>query len=367
MRFAESRYRDRTDNPGFEMYPDDVAGTRYVMGWCGQAAAAGYAYLALADRQGAPAMREQAVRSLDVLATSPVDADGFFVRYDAEADAWSGKDPVSQGQAMESFSLAVETARALGDVDAGKWERFLRAACTSHAARILRSDWRPLSTSEAFLVSPLLRAAQLFGETDWRRAAMKAVEHYAARHLSMDEPYWGGTLDASCEDKEGAWAAMQAFLAAYEDSGNPLHLAWAEHAMNVFLTYVVVWDIDMPPGRLRDHAFRSHGWTAVSPQNQHLDVYGVVATPDLYRLGIHLGRPDLQRLAVVMYRSCGQLIDPYGSQGEQIQHTNYAQHGDMSDVFRLRGAYSEGWTVFWITAHFLHAAARFEAMGVDLD
>jgi hypothetical protein len=39
----------------------------------------------------------------------------------------------------------------------------------------------------------------------------------------------------------------------------------------------------------------------------------------------------------------------------------------MSDVYRLRGGYSEGWTVFWITTHFLHAAARFREMGVDLD
>ncbi len=53
--------------------------------------------------------------------------------------------------------------------------------------------------------------------------------------------------------------------------------------------------------------------------------------------------------------------------GEQIQQTNFGQHGDMSDVFRLRGGYSESWTVFWITAHFLNAASEFERMGVDLD
>ena len=36
-------------------------------------------------------------------------------------------------------------------------------------------------------------------------------------------------------------------------------------------------------------------------------------------------------------------------------------------LFRMRGSYSEGWTPFWITAHFLAAAAEFERMGVDLD
>jgi hypothetical protein len=39
----------------------------------------------------------------------------------------------------------------------------------------------------------------------------------------------------------------------------------------------------------------------------------------------------------------------------------------MSDVMKLRGGYSERWTVFWICAHFLHAAAQFEQMGIYLD
>lgn len=84
-------------------------------------------------------------------------------------------------------------------------------------------------------------------------------------------------------------------------------------------------------------------------------------------MGDHLGRPDLKRLAAVMFRSCGQLIDAQGSQGEQIQQTNFGQSGELTDVFRLRGGYSEHWTVFWITAHFLNAAAEFERMGVNLD
>jgi hypothetical protein len=67
-----------------------------------------------------------------------------------------------------------------------------------------------------------------------------------------------------------------------------------------------------------------------------------------------------------MYRSCGQLLDPYGSQGEQPQQTNYAQRGDVSDLFALRGGYAETWTVFWITAHFLNAAARLQELGAPI-
>jgi hypothetical protein len=180
----------------------------------------------------------------------------------------------------------------------------------------------------------------------------------------MDEPYWGGTLDASGEDKEGAWAAFQGFLALYEHTRDAEWLRRAQHAADVCLSYTVVWDIPLPAGRLADRGLRTRGWTSVSPQNQHLDVYGVLYAPELYRLGTYTNDENLQSLARVMYRSCGQLIDPWGRQGEQIQQTNFAQRGDLSDVTQFRGGYAEGWTVFWITAHFLHAAAKFDEMGV---
>jgi hypothetical protein len=86
-------------------------------------------------------------------------------------------------------------------------------------------------------------------------------------------------------------------------------------------------------------ASTTRGWTIVSAQNQHLDVYGVVCTPEIWRMGEYLRRDDLKRLAAVMDRSCGQMTDPHGSTGEQIQQTNFAQHGDMSSVFRLRGGF----------------------------
>lgn len=366
-RFALTRFRDREKDPGFEKYPDSVAGTRYVMGWCGQAAALGGALPALAERLGDPKAKSMAVRTLDFLATAPFNDQGFLLEYTVETGKWAQQDPVSQGQAMENFARAILAARQQPGVNTKSWEAFLYKACEIHARRILREDWRPVSTAEGFLVSPLCKAHAIFDQPEFKRAAIKAAEHYAARHLDMTEPYWGGTLDASCEDKEGALAGFQAFLAVYEMTRERRYLDWASHALDVALTYTVLWDIDLPPGRLRDHGLKTRGWTIVSAQNQHLDVYGVLFTPEIWRMGQYLGRDDLKQLAAVMFRSCGQLIDPFGSQGEQIQQTNFGQHGDMSDVFRLRGGYSEQWTVFWITAHFLNAAAQFEQMGVDLD
>jgi hypothetical protein len=362
--FTVSRWHEGKESAGFRMFPHN---NDYVMGWAGQSEAPGYALLALAKQLNDPKALDMAQRALDHLASAPLNENGFMVGYRPEKNEWYAQDPVSQGQAMDVFANAIRYGRGHPPIKTGAWEAFLRKACDVHAARILDKTWKPRSTNEGFMVSPLCKGYALFGKEEYRQAAMKAVEEYGKRHLDMREPYWGGTLDASCEDKEGAWAGFQAFLAAYEMTRDPKYLAWAEHAMNVTLSYTVVWDIDMPAGRVRDHALKTRGWTMVSAQNQHLDVYGVVYAPEIYKMGAYLKRDDLKKLAVVMYRTCGQLIDPLGSQGEKINHTNFAQCGNMNDVHQMRGTYSEGWTVFWITGHFLNAAATFAEQGVNLD
>ncbi|UCC96965.1 MAG: hypothetical protein JSW66_14105 [Phycisphaerales bacterium] len=371
-RFAKTRWYEDGDIAGFKKYPDRDF---FVFGWCGQAAAPGYALLVLADMLDDPRAAEMATMSLDFLSTAEFYDQGFYTWYNYRQKKWQQNrrrpELLSQGQAMLNFANAIRVGR-IKDLDIWRWERFLREACDFHAAKILSDDWNPLSTNQAFFIAPLCEAYEMFSVEDYRRAAEKAGTVYASRHLTMDEPYWGGTLDASCEDKEGAFAAFQGFLALYELTHEPKYLKWAEHACDVVLTYMVVWDIDLPAGRLRDHGFKTRGWTAVSVQNQHIDVFAILITPDIYRLGHYLDRDELQKLAILMYRSCGQLIDPYGSQGEQPHHTNYAQHGKFArrlkagDISGIRGDYVEEWTVFWITAHFLNAAAQFQELGLPL-
>ena len=78
----------------------------------------------------------------------------------------------------------------------------------------------------------------------------------------------------------------------------------------------------------------------------------------------HLKRADLKKIALLMFRSCGQLMDAEGSQGEQLNQMNYVQRGDHDNIETMRGSYVEDWTVFWMTAHFLNAAAQFEELGM---
>jgi hypothetical protein len=350
---------------GYNMY--DMRSRKAVtMGWCGQADSPGYYLQMLGKRLADDSIPDKIQRSLDFLSTSKVSPEnGLFPVIYADGKWQGGGDPVSCGQAMYNFAKAIECARKGRKYETRKWEDFLQAACRGVSHRILSDSWNPVSTNEGFYIAPLAIASRLFKERTFRQAAEKAAALYADRHLQMDGCYWGGTLDATCEDKEGAWAAFQGFLELYERLGEKKYLQWAKHAMDVCLSYVVVWDIPLPAGRMADHNFKSTGWTVVSAQNQHIDVYGVLFAPEVYKMGRYLKDDRLCRLAKVMYRTCYQLTDAYGSQGEQLQHTNFAQRGHMDNVYKLRGGYSENWTVFWITAHFLNAAARFTEMGVE--
>ena len=362
--FAKNRWIDLGNGAvGFNMY-DNSLRKELVMGWCGQADSPGYSLQVLSKRLNDNQIDDMVQKSLDFLTTYEINpATGLFpVRYDGKG--YSQGDPVSCGQAMYNFAKAIETARKSSVYDTSKWEVFLRKACDAASARILSEGWNPKSTAEGFYIAPLAISSKLFKNKTYRQAAEKAAQLYADRHLTMNGCYWGGTLDATCEDKEGSWAAFQGFLEMYERFKDAKYLQWAKHAMDVCLSYVVVWDIPLPAGRMADYNFKTTGWTVVSAQNQHIDVYGVLFAPEVYKMGKYLQDDRLCSLAKVMYRSCYQLTDAYGSQGEQLQQTNFAQRGDMSDVYRLRGGYAERWTVFWITAHFLNAAARFEEMGI---
>jgi len=361
-RYARTRWFEKDDVAGFRMFPDR---NTITMGWCGQAASPAYALLVLGPDLAPDDWRDRTQRSLDTLTRAEFHPKGFHVRFEPDTGKWDRGEPLSEGQGLFNFTRAIRLGREQ-KLDTAKWEEFVRKACTVHAERILADDWRPKSTNEGFLVAPLADAGKMFDERLFRRAAIKAADHYLERHRSMKEPYWGGTLDARCEDKEGAFAGLQAFLAAHRLVGEEKYLDAARHAADVCLTYLVTWNIDLPPGRLRDHGFKTRGWTAVSVQNMHIDAYGVLIAPDIYRLGKLTDDPLLQRTALLMFRSCGQLIDPLGSHGEQPQHTNYAQHGKVDKVEGLRGGYVETWTVFWLTAHFLNAAADLAEQGVEL-
>ena len=75
-------------------------------------------------------------------------------------NAGNGIFSISDDQAMSTFARAIRAGRARGAATS-RWEKFLRAACEVHSRRILRADWRPRSTAEAFLIQPLALGSKL--------------------------------------------------------------------------------------------------------------------------------------------------------------------------------------------------------------
>ena len=383
-KYALTRWIENGSACGFNMYEYcgkmmDVYGTRFtrreiVLGWCGCGTTCGYALPVLDDD---PENRKKAQRALDFISDTfgpTVRPDGLFnVCYNMDNGKVGGGDPVSCGQALYCVVKAIRFAeKTKGALNPAKWRAFAEKALDATAAAILKADWpQPRSTNVGFLSAPLVVGAELFGKPEYIAAAKKLADVFERRYFGYDGVYWGGTLDARCEDKEGAMAAFQGYVALLrhaiktKDAAEERKYArLARHAMNMMLTYTMVWDASYPPGRLSDHAFKSTGWTVVSAQNQHLDAFGVLSTPDIWWMGEYLRDDRFKKLASVMYRACFQLTDASGSLGEQIQHTNFGQYGDTKDIYRLRGGYAENWTVFWLTAHFLNAAAEFREMGV---
>lgn len=370
--YAMTRWIDEGGVAGFNMYDAGSGRREIVLGWCGCAATCGYALPVLNLERGD---WEKAQKSLDFISdtfAATVRPDGLFnVRFNMKTGRTSGGDSVSCGQSLNAIVKAIRFAETCGGkLRPEKWKAFAEKALDATAAGILGTGWpEPESTNAGFLVSPLVIGSGLFGKPEWLAAAKKLAAVFERRYFGYGAVYWGGTLDAQCEDKEGAFAAFQAYAALLRNAlqtrdaeAEKKYARLARHAMNMMLTYTMVWDATYPPGRLSDHAFKSTGWTVVSAQNQHLDAFGVLTAPDVRWMGGYLGDTRLSRLADVMYRSCFQLTDDSGSLGEQIQQTNFAQRGDMRDVRKLRGGYAERWTVFWLTAHFLNAAADFKEL-----
>lgn len=366
MNDSLNRWREGDQFAGIDAFPGKER-PWVDLGWAGQSEAVAYPFILLGDSFNTEDADEIAQKAMDFIATSPFTDSGFSIRYNYDERKWlPRRNPLSQGQTMNNMFNALRAARTKGGFDTSKWETFLLKSCELHADRILSKDWHPVSTNEGFLIAPLAQGADLLGKTRFLNAARKAADHYLDRHLSMDEPYWGGTLDARCEDKEGAWAALQGFLTLYEISGDKQYLNAARHAGDVVLSYMYVWDVPMPPGRLADHAFRSRGWTSVSVQNMHLDVYGVLCAPAIWKLGEFTDQVLYKKAARLLTVPCGQLTDPWGSAGEQLHQTTYAQHYNAEHIVGVRGDYIENWNVYWISAHFLTAAAQFQEMGIDV-
>ena len=228
---------------GFAKYDLNAQWRHIVIGWCGCAATCAYALPVL---NFAPGDWEKAQCSLDFLC----DAFGNKIAptggvFDATFDMNTGRtwpsDPVSCGQGLYSIMKAIRFAeKSGGRLDTTKWRTFALKAADAMAREILRDDWQePGSNGPGFEIAPLVVASELFGRRDFLAAAEKMAAAFERRYFGYEHVYWGGTLDASCEDKEGAYAAFQGYEAllrnavkAKDSKAERRYARLARHAMN---------------------------------------------------------------------------------------------------------------------------------------
>lgn len=195
-----------------------------------------------------------------------------------------------------SRTLADATLFMLRAAELRGSERLARAACSNAAValRAQRDDGAlpaalHLATGEAVSWDgtagmswiPALVAA---GHRDEARAA-------AAYYRRFDA--WCGApedVDLAPTHEDGIAALVAAV--AVEDR------EWARRAADWMLTFRYTYDVDFPPGSdLGRIGFRTRGADAASPANQHLHAFGLIALPELLRLGEPYATSALENLA----------------------------------------------------------------------
>jgi len=330
-------------------------------GWVGGALATACGLLYDSGITGDLEGRDQATASVDFFVrSSPDRTPGLFLcEYFGGKNEWSlspfhgGGAGVAARQFSEVLNHLAECILVGRDqgLDTAAWERKLARGCdflvrTPKYKGLLPRGWTPegaplewkggekykYSTAGAYAVEPLVTAWRLTKKKAYLDTAESLLEaYYRTFGETLKTPFWGGTNDAGCEDKEAGWPVMAGSLALFEATGEKRYLEWARDAADWTLTWTYFHDIDLPSDPVLDSVMNTCGWTFISLHNQEIDVFGYWMAPDYYRLGLHTGEERYKRLGKLLFDAPAQTIArpgtmlglPHpGMQSEHYNHTN---------------------------------------------
>ncbi|MEW6358061.1 MAG: hypothetical protein AB1696_17130 [Planctomycetota bacterium] len=399
-RAAKGRYHEDGVVAGFLCLPEkNVYHARpyFLWGWTGQALRLAWCLFHVGKSRNDPAMVEMAEKSTDffVQANLSQRAGLTWLRYLVDERRWQANESPKWGAIVSSRQFG-ETMNNLADIllmrDCPRTWRLVFEKAVRFLAReqsVARDglyprfwnldgtiqDGAPTGTAGVFCVSPLAKAARLMGSAEMAYRAMERLEayfNYNAKDLKT--PYWGGTLDACCEEKEAAIGFMRAALDVHEATHVDKFLEWARMAAEWILTFMYFWDTGFHEGTPCRGQMKTTGWTSVSVQNQHIDVFAPCA--EFLRLGELLGEERFIEIAKMMFAATTQTIaceadmwgydapDKHtvmGEQAEQFFQTNYVQ-GPSADRSLWRGGMNL-WNPSWIIAHVLWQAIEMNKRG----
>ena len=176
------------------------------------------------------------------------------------------------------------------------------------------------------------------------------------KNIISKSDYFSSTLDANCEDKEAAIAAVTStyYLAMVTKGAERQHyIELCKQAAYFALSWYYLWDVPFAQGQmLGDLDFHSRGWGNVSVENNHIDVF-VFEFPHILKwLSTTVNEPRFARMYDVIYSSLNQLLPVEGNlcgigvpgfYPEVVQHTtwDYGRNGKgfYNDIF------APGWTI----------------------
>ena len=249
-----------------------------------------------------------------------------------------------------------------------QWEQKLRTLLDNmlelqkadgHFPRKYRDDHSDVDASGGSTpsaTSTLVMGYRYFGDKRYLQAAKLSVD-YLEKNIIAPSDYFSSTLDANCEDKEAAISAVTAtyYLAMVSKKARERshYVSLCRQAAYFALSWYYLWDVPFAQGQmLGDLDFKSRGWSNVSVENNHIDVFVFELAHIVKWLAEETGEQrfslmhdliasSLCQLLPTDERLCGIAIP--GFNPEVVQHTNwdYGRNGKgfYNDLF------APGWTI----------------------
>lgn len=203
--------------------------------------------------------------------------------------------------------------------------------------------------------STLVMGYKYFKDKKYLLAAKRTID-YVEKNIISKSDYFSSTLDANCEDKEAAIAAVTStyYLAMVTTGKERQHyIDLCKQAAYFALSWYYTWDVPFAKGQmLGDLGFKSRGWSNVSVENNHIDVF-VFELPHIIKwLSSVTEEKRFEKMYNVIYSSLNQLlptkerlcgIGKPGFYPEVVQHTTW-DYGRNGKGF-YNNLFAPGWTI----------------------
>jgi len=206
-------------------------------------------------------------------------------------------------------------------------------------------------TIGGFVICAFAKLYEITKEEKYLAMADRALRFYMERDVDRFI-CTAGALDTTCVDKETSTPFIISGILLYQLTGEKYYLTCAEKAAYYFTSWMYHYDpVYAPDSDKVKYGVCFKGLTSVSAQHHHLDPYGGLVVPYLYKLAELTGdmrwktRGEMMERAVMQLIGDGKLkihdlLRPVGSQNEAYFHCRWG----FED--REKGVIND-WLVAW--------------------